>query len=59
MWGIVSTVFSIISLIASIVALYFLNGKIKVDSIQTLRKVKFFIYILIAINGISLLFRLI
>lgn len=59
MWGVVSTVFSIISLIASIIALYFLNGKIKGDSVQTLRKVKFYIYILIAINGISLLFRLI
>ncbi|MGF6355783.1 putative membrane protein [Paenibacillus sp. 4624] len=44
MWGVVSTVFSIISLIASIIALYFLNGKIKGDSVQTLRKVKF-IYI--------------
>jgi uncharacterized membrane protein len=59
MWGMVSTVFSIISLIASIIALYFLNGKIKEDSVQTIRKVKFYIYILIAINGISLLFRLI
>ncbi|GGH55330.1 hypothetical protein GCM10008014_24840 [Paenibacillus silvae] len=59
MWGIVSTVFSIIGLIASIIALYVLNRKIKVESVQTLRKVKFYIYILIAINGISLLFRLI
>ncbi|MBB6024729.1 hypothetical protein HNR77_005864 [Paenibacillus sp. JGP012] len=59
MWGIVSTVFSIIGLIASIIALYVLNRKIKVESVQTLRKVKFYIYIFIAINGVSLLFRLI
>jgi len=58
MWGIVSTVFSFIGLTASIIALYFLNRKNKVERIQKLRKVLFFIYILIAFNGVNLLLKL-